>query len=110
MATLAVDLAERRRERRHAGGGRWQSPTLIRPGQRVTLINICSRAALLESDARLRPGAQTELQLARTADRLSVRGRLERCYVSHIEPIRYRGVLVFEQRVEVGEDATEGGL
>ena len=37
---------------------------LLRPGQPVTLINICSRAALVESGARLRPGAQTEMQLA----------------------------------------------
>jgi hypothetical protein len=106
MAAVAVDLSERRCECRHAGGGRWQSATVIRPGQHVTLINICSRAALLESAARLRPGAHTEMQLAGTGDRLSVRGRLERCYVADIEPIRYRGVLIFEHRVEVGETAT----
>ena len=106
MAPVEVDLSERRRECRHEGGGRWLSATVIRPGQHVTLINICSRAALLESAARLRPGAQTEMQLAGTGDRFSVRGRLERCYVADLEPIRYRGVLVFEQRVEVGEEAT----
>ncbi len=107
MAPVEVDRSERRRERRHVGGGRWQSATVIRPGQDVTLINICSRAALLESAARLRPGAQTEMQLAATGDRLSVRGRLERCYVADIEPIRYRGVLMFEQPVEVGVDEHE---
>ena len=67
MAPVAVDLIERRRECRHVGGGPWEAATLIRPGQRVTLINICSRAALLESAARLRPGAQTEMQLAGAA-------------------------------------------
>jgi hypothetical protein len=108
MATLTIDLSERRRECRHVGGGRWQPVTLIRPGQRVTLINICSRAALLESEARLRPGAQTEMQLASAGARASVKGRLDRCYVAAIEPIRYRGVLVFEQCVDVAATASDG--
>ena len=37
---------------------------VLRPGQPVTLLNISSRAALVESAARLRPGAHTEMQLA----------------------------------------------
>jgi len=103
MAAVAVDLLERRRERRHLGGGPWEAATLIRPGQRVTVINICSRAALLESAARLRPGAHTEMQLAGAAARASVKGRLDRCYVAALEPILYRGVLIFDQCVDVGE-------
>ncbi len=103
MAPVAVDLRERRRERRHLGGGPWEAATLIRPGQRVTVINICSRAALVESAARLRPGAHTEMQLAGAGARASVKGRLDRCYVAALEPIRYRGVLIFDQCVDVGE-------
>jgi hypothetical protein len=109
MAPVAVDLIERRGECRLAGGGRWQSRTLIRPGQPVTLINICSRAALVESAARLRPGAQTEMQLTGAIMRSSIRGRLERCYVSTIEPLRYRGVLVFEQYLDVGGATSDAG-
>lgn len=109
MAPVAVDLIERRRERRRAGGGaRWQERALIRPGQPVTLINICSRAALVESAARLRPGAHTEVQLAGAGARVSVKGRLDRCYVATLEPIRYRGVLLFEQCVEIGEEPFSG--
>ena len=109
MAPVAVDLIERRHERRRAGGGaRWQSRALIRPGQPVTLINICSRAALVESAARLRPGALTEMQLAGSGPRVSVKGRLDRCYVAALEPIRYRGVLVFEQCVEIGDEPFRG--
>ena len=103
MASLAVDLGERRGECRHVGGGPWQPATLIRPGQRVTVINICSRAALIESAARLRPGARTEMQLADDATRATVKGRLDRCYVAGLEPLRYRGVLIFDQCVELGE-------
>ena len=76
MAPVAIDLIERRRERRSAGGGaRWQARAVLRPGQPVTLLNISSRAALVESAARLRPGAHTEMQLAGAGDsRASVAG------------------------------------
>ena len=103
MASVGVDLLERRRDHRVGGGGRWQCAAIIRPGQRVTLINICSRAALVESGARLRPGAHTELQLAGDGARVSVKGRLDRCVVAALEPVRYRGVLVFEQCLEIGD-------
>jgi hypothetical protein len=107
MAPVAVDLIERRRERRRAGGGaRWQPTAVLRPGQPVTVLNISSRAALVESGARLRPGANTEMQLAGSGARTCIRGRLERCYVAALEPIRYRGVVMFEQCVELDADAS----
>jgi hypothetical protein len=107
MATLAV-LHERRAERRRtAGGVRCRPEAVLRPGQPVVVLNINSRAALVESAARLRPGALTELQLVRNEGRTSVRGRLDRCYVSAVEPLRYRGLLVFEQRVELEDDTRE---
>lgn len=104
MAPLAIDLIERRRERRTTGGGpRWRVHAVLRPGQPVTLLNISSRAALVESAARLRPGARTEVQLAGSHARASVSGRLDRCYVVSLAPMRYRGVLMFDQRVDVGD-------
>jgi hypothetical protein len=109
MAPVALDLIERRRERRRAGGGpRWRVHAVLRPGQPVTLLNISSRAALVESGARLRPGAHTELQLAAPGARASVRGRLERCHVAALAPLRYRGVLMFEQVVDVGDERSVG--
>lgn len=106
MAPVSAIGIERRRERRSAGGGRrWSESALLRPGQPVTLLNISSRAALVESTARLRPGARTEVQLAGSAARTTIGGRLERCYVAALEPLRYRGVLLFDQRVDVGDDA-----
>lgn len=105
MAPVAIALIERRREHRTSGGGpRWRPHAVLRPGQPVTLLNISSRAALVESAARLRPGARTEVQLAGCDARASVGGRLDRCYVAALEPIRYRGVLVFDQRVDIGDD------
>ena len=105
MASLVIDLIERRRERRTAGAGpHWQAQAILRPGQPVTLLNISSRAALVESAARLRPGAHTEMRLAGADVPASIGGRLDRCYVAALEPIRYRGVLVFDERVDVGDN------
>ena len=102
MAPVTIDPVERRRERRSSGAGsRWRPDAVLRPGQPVTLLNISTRAALVESGARLRPGAHTEVQLAGANTRQTIRGRLDRCYVAAIEPLRYRGVLVFDERVEV---------
>jgi hypothetical protein len=104
MAALAV-LPDRRTERRRtAGGVRCRADAVLRPGQPVVVLNINSRAALVESEARLRPGALTELQLAGSGGRTSVRGRLDRCHVSALEPLRYRGLLVFEQPLQLEED------
>jgi len=108
MAPVAIDVIERRLERRRSGGGgRWQTGAVLRPGQPITLINICSRAALVESAARLRPGAHTEMRLAGRGQGDSVKGRLDRCYVSALDPLRYRGVLLFDERVDLGIDAIE---
>jgi hypothetical protein len=94
--------SERRREPRHTGGGsRFGSSAVLRPGQAVTLVNITSHAALVESESRLRPGAVTEMQLAESERRTSIKGRLDRCYVAALEPIRYRGLVVFEQSLDL---------
>jgi hypothetical protein len=105
MATVAINPMERRRECRCSGGGtRWRQHAVLRPGQPVTLLNISSRAALVESAARLRPGAFTEMQLSGSDARASVAGRLDRCYVAALEPIRYRGVVLFDRSVDVSDD------
>lgn len=104
MASVTVDL-ERREERRRPGGTvRWHSHAVLRPGQHVTIINITSRGALVESDARLRPGANTEMQLAGPQTRTSVKVKLDRCWVTALDPLRYRGVVLFESRVVLDDE------
>ncbi len=103
MAPVAAVLSERRRDRRCAlSDTRWEARAVLRPGVPVTLLDICPRAALVESEVRLRPGALTEMQLTGGGARVTVRGRLDRCYVAALTPLRYRGVLMFEQTVEIG--------
>jgi hypothetical protein len=105
MAPLTRTHPDRRREPRRSGGGsRWQTSAVLRPGQPIILVNINSRAALVESGARLRPGAHTELQLAGPGARVSIRGRLDRCQVTALEPLRFRGVLIFDERFALIDD------
>src|SRR5687768_18460563 len=99
-----LEKSEQRSECRRSAHSVLSIPeAVLRPGQAVVLVNITSRAALVESDARLRPGAHTELQLAMQGRRTSIKGRLERCHVSALDPLRYRGVLLFEERFEIEE-------
>ena len=80
---------------------------MLRPGLLVTVVNISSGGALVESSGWLRPGARTELQLeTRWAETLglrrrqTVRGRLDRCHVAALDPLCYRGVIVFEELLD----------
>ena len=107
MASVAREQAGRRQERRQehriAGGGpRYGSVAILRPGQAVVLVNINSRAALVESGSRLRPGLHTELQMGGSDARTRVRGRIDRCQVVRLDPLRYHGVIVFDESVDVG--------
>lgn len=102
MASVAIDT-ERRHEGRVAGGGpRFGVGAVLRPGHAVVLVNISSRAALVESGARLRPGAHTELHLSGAGTRARVKARIDRCCVVGLDPVRYHGVVMFDERVDIG--------
>jgi len=89
-----------------AGGGhRFGAEAVLRPGQAVVLVNISRRGALVNSGARLRPGAKAELLLCGTDVRVRVEGRLDRCQVVSLDPLRYRGVVVFDEDVGIGTGA-----
>jgi hypothetical protein len=106
MAPVATAVAERRREPRVAGGGyRFNPAAVLRPGLEVVLINISRRGALVESSARLRPGARAGLLLSGTDARASVEGRIGRCHVAGLDPLRYRGVIVFDKDLDIGTSA-----
>ncbi len=107
MASVAGEGTGRRHERRHerriAGGGpRYGAVAVLRPGQTVVLVNISRRAALVESGSRLRPGLHTELQISGTDARTRVSGRVDRCQVVRLDPLRYHGVIVFDESVDLG--------
>lgn len=103
MATVARIQERRRTDRLIPEVTRWQAQAVLRPGQAVVLVNISSQGALVESPARLRPGAQTELQLIGKAARRSVRGRLDRCHIASLVPLCYRGAIVFERAFDLDD-------
>ena len=105
MAPVTAHATERRKNTRCSGAGpRWKREAILRPGQPIIVVNICKHAALVESGARLRPGSLSEIQLAGPSCRMSVRGRLDRCYVAALNPIRFRGLLLFERPVDVNAE------
>jgi hypothetical protein len=76
----------------------WHSVAILRPGQEVHVINVCRGGALIGSASRMKPGTRTELQLSGIA-RYSIPGRIERCTVTCLDPIRYEGAIVFEREL-----------
>jgi hypothetical protein len=77
----------------------WPAAALLRPGLEVRVINVSCGGALVESANRLKPGARAELQLS-GSKRQIVRGRIDRCRVMDLDPIRYEGAIVFDQLLE----------
>jgi hypothetical protein len=62
----------------------------------------------VESVSRLRPGPRAELYLTAGSSRVVITGRLERCEVTGLEPLRYRGAMVFDRHVPVGDECANG--
>lgn len=60
------------------------------------LVNVSRGGVLVESGLRLNPGTRTELQLSGEARR-NIRGRIERCRVTALDPLTYEGAIVFEE-------------
>ena len=97
MANL-VRPAERRRASRMSasqfGIGRLG---VVRPGVDVLVLEISSRAALVESSAAIRPGARTELMVQdATGTRRPLAASTLRSWVTRLEPLRFRAVLEFD--------------
>jgi len=102
MAAVGTAPLERRRTIRLSPAVTpWRAEAVLRPGRPVVVLNLSNRGALVESDARLRPGTRTELQLAGVASRRSVRARVERCHIATLEPLCYRGAILFEEDLEL---------
>ena len=100
MARGLTINVERRAGRRVAPASTaWSPSALLRPGQEVALINLSSGGALVESPTRLKPGAPAELQLLGPW-RCVVRGRIDRCRVIRLEPLRYEGAIRFDAQLD----------
>ena len=99
MVRAVTDRAERRQFRRvslvdaaGAVAGR------IRPGVVVRVLDLSRGGGLIESGARLLPGANVDLQLVSVDARATIRARVVRCFVGSVSPVRivFRGALQFD--------------
>ena len=93
---------ERRRwPRQTFAGGRLPPRARVHPGDVVTLVNVSSGGALLESDLRLRWGARCDLEWVAPDGMVSVAARVVRCFVARLEApgVRYRTALRFDVSV-----------
>ena len=84
----------------------------VRPGRPADIIDVSEGGALIETEWRLAPGMQLDLQFGEPPAIRNVRGRVLRCHVSHLERarVRYRGAVLFEERVpfSVGQQVPRG--
>ena len=70
----------------------------IRPGVVVRVLDLSRGGGLIESGARLMPGASVDLQLESAEARTTIRARVVRCFVGSVSPVRivFRGALQFD--------------
>ncbi len=55
----------------------------------------------LKSPTRLKPGTRTDLQML--TRRRILRGEIERCRITHLDPLCYEAIFIFHQSVEMPE-------
>ena len=76
----------------------------IRPAHEARLIELSETGALVEAALSLAPERVVVLELRMRDRRVEVRGRVVRGYVAGIESdgeVRYRGLLSFDERLEL---------
>jgi hypothetical protein len=73
----------------------------VHPGHRARLIDVSSGGALIETNHRLLPGSEVELNVEKGTDRARVRGRVVRCNVVRVRPtwVCYRGAIAFDRHL-----------
>jgi hypothetical protein len=86
---------ERRREARTAARG---ACALMRPGQRLVVVDVSANGALVEGGRPLRPGSDIEVQLERDVRGGMIAAHVMRCSVAALHGesgITYRAALAF---------------
>ena len=92
---VAAPRERRAAERRKPEDCGWQKAAVLRPGLVVEVLDLGAGGARIVSAARLKPGARAELQLTGTSRR-GVVGRIGRCRVIRLRPLRYEAAIVFD--------------
>lgn len=99
-------MPERRRSRRSRPPG---LAARVRPGHRVTVVNVSADGALLDAPTPLRPGGGVEVQFERSDHRVRMSGTVVRCGITALDPHRgptYRAAIAFEGTFEWAREGT----
>jgi hypothetical protein len=77
----------------------WSELAVVRPGTSVRLVDVSRSGVLLESATRLPVDVRTELQLTAcdTRERVLVVGRIRRCSVAALNPVRFKAAMEFDE-------------
>lgn len=78
--------------------------TRIAPSHPARLVDVSAGGALVDTTARLLPGAAVEVRLATHRHRICVRGEVVRCAVARLDPVVYRGAVRFDRRLRMFGD------
>lgn len=75
----------------------------MRPGLAVSVVELSTGGALVESSTPVRPDARTELGLdGLDGRRHAMRARVLRCWVAALVPLRYRSAVRFDHTFTAG--------
>lgn len=89
----------------------WSGEAVLRPGTAVRIIDIACSGALIESPVRLYIDARMDLHLrADDRTRLVASGRVTRCAVASLSPMRFHAGIAFDAELDVTleiDDKTE---
>jgi hypothetical protein len=85
----------------------WPREALLRPGREVVIVNLSTSGALIESQARVNPGARAALQFL-THSRREVLGRICRCRVVRLSPLWYEAAVAFDEPFAVSLSTSHG--
>jgi hypothetical protein len=79
----------------------WSELAVLRPGTPVRLVDVSQSGVLLESATRLPVDVRTELQLTAcdTRERTLVVGRIRRCSVAALNPLRFKAAMEFDEAI-----------
>jgi hypothetical protein len=107
--TLRADLVEDRRAHVRLRPVQLDAPVLARlkPGPLLTLIDVSAGGALIETPARLTPGAHVLIEFLAPGTRRAtvLRSRVIRAQVASLDEscVRYRGACSFEQMLRLAD-------
>jgi len=95
-------------ERRH--GNRWApsatdplSRLRLRLGRDLSVVDVSTSGALVQSTTRLLPGTNVDVHVTATHGRVLIRARVVRCTVWDVtaDAVQYRGALAFSTHVDL---------